>query len=456
MEESNFDLEQVAAVMQGTLTGSNLPFTQLSFDTRTLIPGSMGAIFIALKGASFDGHDFIPEAIEKGVSAVIAEKSKMVGIDLKIPVISVDDTTKALGKFAHIWRSQFNLPVIGITGSCGKTTVKAMLGSILSLVGNTLVPESSFNNQFGLPFSLLKLTRDYQYAVMEIGTNGFGEIETLTKILSPTHAIITNVQPAHLAGLKSVEHIAKEKSDIYKYLRSNGTAFINADQPYAESWRTALTSQKVVTFGLQHGDVTAIDIDLAFDSTRFTLKTMNEQIPVTLLVPGLHNVMNALAAASIAIQLQIELKYIVEGLRTFTGVKGRLKRFKTTQGSCVIDDSYNANPASFKAAIDVLSKADGNKIIVMGDMGELGAESHQYHAEIGRYAKTQGINRLFTVGGLSQQAASQFGHGAIVFENKKALIEALTPALDASTTVLVKGSRSARMEEILTAIGVLV
>lgn len=433
--------------MDGILIGSDHPYTKLSFDSRTL---QAGEIFIALKGETFDGHHFVSQAIEKGAAAVIIAHERLLDTAISIPIIRVDDTTKALGKFAHVWRNRFNIPVVGITGSCGKTTVKAMLSSILSLSGHPLIPEGSFNNHFGLPFSLLKLTSAHQYAVMEVGTNGFGEIEYLTKILSPTHSIITNVQPAHLAGLETLENIAKEKGDIYKYLSTKGTAIINADQPHISLWRSLLTNQKVVTFGLEQADVTATDIQLSLNKAQFKLNIMGHIMPIILCVPGLHNVMNALAAATVAIQLDIPITQIVEGLQSFFGVKGRLNYFKAQRGACIIDDSYNANPASFKAAIDVLAQASGNTVLVMGDMGELGAQSLQYHAEIGQYAFKQGIHQLFAVGDLSQQAVVQFGKGGRAFKDKQSLINALVPALDSNTTVLIKGSRSTRMEDILT------
>lgn len=442
-------LEDLAQAMHGTLTGSNIHYTEISSDTRTL---KSGTIFIALKGEAHDGHDFIDAAIQNGAHALIVNKNTSKAKDVKVPVIWVEDTTIALGLFAHFWRNQFKIPMIGITGSCGKTTVKSMLGTILELEGPTLVPQSSFNNHFGLPFTLLKLNKDHQFAVLEIGTNHFGDIEYLSTLLSPTHSLITNINPAHLAGLKTVENVAVEKGDIYKYLRPDGVAIINADEKYVDLWRSALNGQRVLSFGLRNADITAVDIVSDFESTHFTLKILDETVAVKLQVPGIHNVVNALAAASVAVSLNIDKDIIAMGLESFAGVKGRLKRLRTQQGTCLIDDSYNANPASFRAAIDVLSCAQGNKILVMGDMGELGDSSQDFHAEIGQYAKARGIDQLYAIGKLSHFAALKFGEGAKEFEDKKALVSDLTPLLDSKTTVLIKGSRSTKMEEVLAAL----
>lgn len=442
-------LDIIAKAVNGTLEGKSLQFTKLSTDSRQIAPDSL---FIALQGENFDGHRFIAQAIQNGANAVIAERAKSPNIPPQVSVIWVENTIQALGKLANLWRNQFDIPMIGITGSCGKTTVKTMLGSILAQVGNTLVPQSSFNNQFGLPFSLLKLNTSHRYAVLELGTNGFGEIKQLTSILSPTHAMITNVRPAHLAGLKTVENIAKEKGAIYEGLRVNGTAIINQDEPYFNDWRKSLNQQSLVTFGLQRGDIHAEQVTQSIEQSRFMLNTPNGRIEIILPAPGVHNVMNALSAAAAAVSLGVALEVIQAGLRAFQGVSGRLRKLQSSRGACVIDDCYNANPASFKAAIDVLSQASGEKILVMGDMGELGSESERFHQEIGGYAKAKGIDQIYAVGRFSAFAGKAFGKGAIVFENKQALVNALTPKLNAETTVLVKGSRSAKMEDILTAI----
>lgn len=441
-------LSQIAKAIDGTLSGQDIAFSQLASDTRKL---EQGTVFIALKGESFDAHDFIEQAIEKGAAAIIAEKSKVTK-ELPVPTLWVKDTTLALGKLAHFWRMQFDIPVIGITGSCGKTTVKSMLGEVLSLVGPTLVPEGSFNNQFGLPFTLLQLKPSHQFGILEIGTNGFGEIAYLTQMSSPTISTITNVNPAHLQGLKTLDNVAQEKGDIYKFLSPNGVAIINQDEPYADLWRNKLSGQPVMTFGLEQADVTAKNLTLKFGQSQFDLMIHGKAYPCQLQVSGNHNVKNALTVAAIATALKISPNIIVKGLSQFTGVKGRLKTHQTSEGVIVIDDSYNANPASLKAAIDVLSQASGDKVLVMGDMAELGDMSENFHREIGHYAKEKGVDRLYAVGQFSQNAIQPFGQGAQHFNDKKALLEALTPTLKPETTVLIKGSRSARMEEVLTAL----
>lgn len=442
-------LDQVAKVLQGTLRGKNLLWTELQSDTRKIMPGQ---VYIALKGEQFDGHDFLQEAEQKGAGALIAEAKSVQKKSYSIPVVMVEDTTQALGKLAHYWRAQFSIPIVGVTGSCGKTTVKSMIGNILSLAGNTLVSEGSFNNQFGLPFTLLKLNASHQYGVFELGANHLGEIDYLANLLKPTVSLITNVRQAHLAGFKTVQNIAQEKGQIYAHLDPEGTAIFNAEEAYLSEWEELLHHQKKITFGLSQGDVFAQEVVLGLSGSTFVLRSPLEKQKIQLSFPGQHNVMNALAAATVAYALKIPMDCVVEGLETFTGVKGRLKGLRGPQGSWLIDDSYNANPDSFKAAVDVLQQASGQKILVMGDMGELGEKAPAYHQEIGAYAKSKGVDQLLGVGTLSQFALKAFGEGAKGFSDKPTLIAHLTPLLNSKTTVLIKGSRLAGMEEVFHAL----
>lgn len=443
------NLKQLASIIGGKLTGEDSVFQSLSSDTRQL---QVGQTFIALKGERYDGHQFMQSAISHGANAVIIEQGALKD-NIAVPYIEVTDTTKALGALAHYWRQQFDIPMVAITGSCGKTTVKTMLGAILSQVGPTLVPQSSFNNQFGLPFTLLQLNSKHQFAVLEIGTNGFGEIANLTKILDPTHSVITNINPAHLSGLKTVDLIAKEKGDIYCYLRQQGTAIINLDEPYAKQWQECLSNQTVLTFGLEQGDVRATDIHLTATGSSFCLQIADQTQQITLAVPGLHNVKNALVACALSHALGISSARMAEGLQSFMGVPGRLRQLKSSSGATIIDDTYNANPASVKAAIDVLSHAPGRKIFVLGDMGELGDNGMKYHEEVGHYARQRGVQQMYAIGELSACAIKAFGHDASIFKDKQSLVQALSSTLDADTTILIKGSRSTKMEEVITGLG---
>ncbi len=445
----------MAQSMQGELLGDDAPYTQISSDTRTLMPGD---VYIALRGENFDGHDFIAQAIDKKASCIIADKQHICETNsgLNIPVIWVKDTTLALGLFARYWRGQFNIPIIGITGSCGKTTVKSMLGEILSLVGETLIPPGSFNNQFGLPFTLLKLNTHHQYAIIEVGTNHFGEIAYLANILKPTISLITNIGSAHLAAFKTQDNIAKEKSDLYKFLKPNGTAIINQDEPYAAGWKKDLSlEQTYLSFGLHEGDVTAENIVVTFEGIAFDLCYQTKKYPLKLQSSGQHSVYNALASACVALSLHIPMQTIIKGLENFQSVKGRLRKHQTDSGITIIDDSYNANPASFKAAIDVLATAPGKKILVMGEMGELGEKEAQYHQEMGTFAKKKSIDTLLTFGALTAHTVHSFGVGAKEYPDKETLAADLSNILSAlpqNTTVLIKGSRYTGMEEVLNAL----
>jgi len=448
-------LSQIAQSMNGEFVGDNNSiYTQLSSDTRTL---NAGDVYIALKGENFDGHDFISQAIDKKAACIIAQKNKINSkisiISKSVPVIWVEDTTIALGLFAKYWRSQFDIPVIGITGSCGKTTVKSMLGHVLSLMGETLIPPGSFNNQFGLPFTLLKINPNHQYAVIEVGTNHLGEIAYLANILHPTISLITNIRSAHLAGFKTESNIAKEKGDLYKFLVPDGTAILNQDEPYYSEWLENLNAkQSHLSFGLQVGDVTAQNIQLSFNGASFDLCYQDKKHPIQLKITGQHSIYNALAVSCVALSLEVPIEVIIQGLENFQSVKGRLQKHQTDSGVTIIDDSYNANPASFKAAIEVLASAPGHKILGMGEMGELGEHEAQYHEEIGQFAKTKSIDTILSFGALTQHTVNSFGKGAKEYQDKSILISDLAKILSKGTTVLIKGSRYTGMEEVLDAL----
>jgi len=360
----------------------------------------------------------------------------------------------ALGELAKYWRSKFSAPLIGITGSNGKTTTKEMLTAILAAATGSAdkvhATYGNLNNDIGLPLTLLKIKPHHQYVVAEMGMNHLGEIDYLTHIAKPNVAVINNANTAHIGELGSRENIARAKGEIFAGLQADGVAVINADNDFAAYWQTLNTGRKVVTFGLQQqADVMAVYQEQAGVS-QVNLTTPNGKISFELKVEGVHNISNALAASATAYALGISNADIARGLQSFGGVYGRLERKAAVNGAVLIDDTYNANPDSMKAAIDVLAKQVGEKLLVLGDMGELGADAKKMHAEIGVYAKAAGLARLYCLGELSKEMVSAFGAGAQHFESPEAVAAAVLPQLDNNSTVLVKGSRFMRMERVVS------
>lgn len=429
-----------------------LGMTGISIDTRTLVPGD---VFVAIKGEQCDGHDFIEMAIEKGASMVIAcDKTPLKKSIAGCPILKVEDTIQAIGELAHLHRLQFNVPVIGITGSNGKTTVKSMVGSIFSQFSSPLVTQGNLNNHLGVPLTLSRLKKEHEVAIIEMGANGMDDIRYLCMLAKPTITLVNNVMNAHLAGFGSLEGVSKAKGQIYKELDSEGTAILNTDldPSFVTYFKSLLKNQKQVSFGLKrenHPDITAKDIQLNTQFSEFTLVSPQGEIAIHCPVSGQHNVLNALAASSIALAAGVSLEQIAQGLANFSSVKGRLQSFETSKGASLIDDTYNANPGSFEAAIEVLSVAKGSKVLVMGDMGELGEMASSLHEHIGQLAREKGIDRLFAVGKLSESAVRGFGQGGQFYDNKKALVKDLVQLLGPQMTCLVKGSRSAQMETVV-------
>jgi len=363
-----------------------------------------------------------------------------------------------LGQLAAHWRKQFDIPLVAITGSNGKTTVKEMLAAILRLHAGTeesvLATQGNFNNDIGMPLTLLRLRASHRYAVIEMGMNHPGEIDYLTRIAHPDVALINNASGAHLAGLGSIEAVARAKGEIFAGLDAHGTAVINADDAHAALWRTLADQHHVFDFALEH----AAAVKGAWQAQGYggvlTARTPAGEMRVVLQVPGEHNARNALAAATVAQALQVPLNSIVAGLQSFGGVAGRMQRTAAQHGATLIDDTYNANPASMHAALEVLAQTPGKRIFVLGDMGELGDDAAQFHREIGITARELGIERLLALGELSAQAVSEFGTGAQHCADIETLQQALEQELDAQTTVLVKGSRFMKMERVVQACAV--
>lgn len=444
-------LTQAAQVLGGTLVGQDVEFTSVSSDSRSIAAGDL---FVALRGENFDGAKFVGMAAQGGAVAALVNQDSGSGIqDAGVPILLVEDTRKALGQLAAYWRAQFAIPVVALTGSNGKTTVKEMLASILrEAVGDAdsiLATQGNLNNDIGLPLTLLKLRATHHYAVIEMGMNHPGEIDYLAHITRPDVALITNAASAHLAGLGSVEAVARAKGEIFSGLGEDGVAVINADDQYAPLWRELAQPHRVIDFALDAPAAVSACWDVTEFGIQMEVVAPEGEAGVKLQVPGAHNARNALGAAAAALALRVSLSAIVIGLEKFGGVAGRLQRKSARGGAVLIDDTYNANPASVSAALKVLAQAPGNRIFVMGDMGELGADEERFHAEMGATARKLGIQHLLALGELSRAAVREFGTGAQHFDSVEELCAVLERELAAGTTVLVKGSRFMKMERVV-------
>ncbi len=425
---------------------ANLKFNSISTDSRTLQPG---ALFVAIIGQNFDGHDYIDAAIRSGATAVLVSKP----CNVNVPVITVENTLHAYGQIAKLHRSKFNLPIAAVTGSCGKTTVQGMLASILRQVANTLSPAGSFNNEIGVPRTLLELSAEHAYAVLEMGARKPGDIKYLMDIVNPQVTLVNNVAPAHTETFGSVEAIATTKGEIYKCLGPTGVAVINVDDAFAPYWLSSLSTQKIITIGLEHAaDITCSYIVEEHHRSKMELVTDIGSITVELPLLGMHNVKNALAATAMARGLNIPLDKIKAGLEAFSAVTRRMEVKEGLNGAKIIDDSYNANPLAMSYAVDVLSKQAGTKVMVIGDMLELGAISEETHRALGQQAKAAGIDHLFAYGDFSKIAVATFGSNARFYADKNQLINDLKPLLNADMVVLVKGSNGMRMNDVVNAL----
>ena len=440
-------LSEAAAMLGVPSNGPDTEVLRVSTDSRSLQPGDL---FIALRGEKYDGGAFAAQALRQGAAGVVLDAWQ--APDIKA-AIRVDDTRLALGRLAAAWRARFLLPVVAITGSNGKTTVKEMLAAILRAEAGSdaavLSTEGNLNNDIGLPLMLLRLRAQHQFAVLEMGMNHVGEIDTLTRLARPDVALVNNAMTAHIGLLGSVEAIARAKGEIFNGLTNAGIAVFNADDPHAGLWREMNARRSVIDFGLKQPAAVRGRYESTEFGTALTLTLPNATLDITLQVPGEHNVMNALAAAAAAFTLDVSYRNIVAGLSGFTGVKGRLQKKAALYGSTFIDDTYNANPDSVKAALAVLAQQPGRKILVLGDMGELGADAAAMHAQIGLAARAAGIERLLALGELSRETVSAFGAGAMHFERIQELLAELENELTPETTVLVKGSRFMQMERVV-------
>ena len=442
------DLNFICQTLGLPMPSENQPVSRIVTDSRDIQEGD---VFFALAGERFDAHDFVEDVLAAGVTAVVVSREDCAALK---GALKVDDTLAALQKLAKAWRENVNPFVFGITGSSGKTTVKEMLAGVLRhRFGDeaVLATAGNFNNHIGLPLTLLKLNEKHRYAVIEMGMNHFGELSLLTRIASPNVALVNNALRAHVGcGFDGVGDIAKAKSEIYEGLLSDGVALIPCEDANIATFEAATAQLNAQTFGIASGDVHAENIELKPLSCTFDLVRGNERVAVVLPVPGRHNVHNAVAAAALALAAGLSLAEVSDGLKNFSNIKGRLNIKQGIKGATLIDDTYNANPDSMKAAIDVLAAMPTPRIFVMGDMGELGEdEAAAMHAEVGAYARDQGIEAAYFVGDNSVEAAETFGADGLWFAAKDPLIQVLSHDLPERATVLVKGSRFMKMEEVV-------
>jgi len=440
-------LSEATLAVSGQLRGSDVRFEGVSTDSRTV---QQGELFVALKGPHFDGHNFIPDAIVKGVAGVLVSDES----DVDVPQIVVKDTQLALGQLAASWRNQFSIPIIAVTGSNGKTTVKEMIASILKQQGSVLSTRGNLNNEIGVPLTLLHLLSSHDSAVIEAGASHAGDIAYLTQFIRPTVSVVTNASGAHLEGFGSVDVVARTKGEIYEFLDERGTAVINADDEFAPLWQSLAGNRKVMTFGMKkdadvRGEICKTDNNKL---TSLTITTKDDECSVMLSLAGVHNAMNALAATAAACALGVPLDVIKLGLESVKAVPGRLQWVDAIKGAQILDDTYNANPASLAVALDVLATCIGDHYLALGDMAELGIESERLHQQAGRQARESGVHRLYAVGEYSRHAVEAFGDQGWHFSGQDQLVNRLREDLDNNVTLLVKGSRSSRMDKVVSAL----
>lgn len=443
-------LSEFARGIEARLVGADAVFTGVAIDSRRLTPGNL---FVALPGTRVDGHDYLAAAAEAGAAASLSRPPGGA-----LPALVTTEPADALAALASLWRARFELPVVGVTGSNGKTTVKEMIAAILARRGPVLATQGNLNNALGVPLTLARLEAAHVAAVIEMGASGPGEIATLAGWARPQVAVVTNAGPAHLEGFGSIAGVARSKGEIYEALPAEGTAVINADDAYAPLWRSLAAPRRCLRFGRTgRADIRLLDAGpgSAEASQRFRLQTPAGELEGELPLPGEHNLHNAMAAVAVAIALDVEPAQIIAGLAAVRLPGGRLAMRAGVGGLRLIDDSYNANPASVLAAADVLAGLPGPRWLALGELAELGGEGPALMAELGRQLRERGVERLFATGGQAAALAGAFGAEAVACENVAALIDAVREALAAESgapVLLVKGSRAGRMERVTTAL----
>jgi UDP-N-acetylmuramoyl-tripeptide--D-alanyl-D-alanine ligase len=447
------DTATAARAVAGHVIGANVQFARVVTDTRKVAPGDL---FVALPGERFDGHDFVPVAFEQGAVAALVAEHRAAAISGNL--IAAPDSQRALLALAAHWRAQFGIPMVVVVGSNGKTTVKEMLAAILREhfgTSHVLATEGNLNNAIGLPLTLLRLRSVHRVAVIELGMNHRGETAELAAVVRPTVALVNNAQREHQEFMHTVGEVAAEHADLIRTLPPGGIAVVNADDAFVDVWREAVRQQPGVggvEFGLDHPAAVRARFTPTAEGSTLMLSTPAGDATAALAVPGRHTAANALAATTAALAIGVSLEAVVRGLAAFRAVPGRLAAMRAESGAAIIDDTYNANPDSVRAALAVLGAAPSPKWLVLGDMGELGAEGPAFHREVGTFAREQGIDRLLTTGALAVEASAAFGAGAEHFATVDALARHVVASAGSDVTVLVKGSRFMQMERVVTAL----
>ncbi len=440
-------LTQLQPHLAQAVSHGDAAFSGVSTDSRSIAAGNL---FVALRGERFDAHDYLDQVAAQGAAAVVAER---VPAGFALPALIVPDTRAALGEMAAWWRRRFTLPVVGVTGSNGKTTVKEMIASILTAAhgaDRVLATRGNLNNDIGVPLTLFRLEQGCRAAVIELGMNHPGEIAVLAAMAQPAVGLVNNAQREHQEFMASVAAVAEENGAVIRGLPADGVAVFPADDPFTSLWREYAGARRVLAFGLNaEADVCGSYVTQTFGSD-ITVTTGGMQFLVRLAAAGEHNVRNALAAAACALAIGIDADTVRRGLEAFVPVNGRLQRKASAGGALVIDDTYNANPDSVRAAIDVLAQAAAPRMLVLGDMGEVGDQGPEFHQEVGAYAASRGVERLLTLGDLARHASAAFGAGAEHFSDIQDLIRTAQAGLGPNATVLVKGSRFMKMERVVT------
>jgi UDP-N-acetylmuramoyl-tripeptide--D-alanyl-D-alanine ligase len=438
-------LAEAAAALGGRASGGDALFTGVSTDSRSL---RQGDLFVALRGERFDGHGFLKAAAAAKAAAAMVDSGY--GGEYPLPALVVNDTRRSLGDLARYWRARFAPALVGIAGSNGKTTVKEMLAAIFRKHANeaaVLATRGNLNNEIGLPLTLLGVRHVHRWCAIELGMNHKGEIAYLAGIARPTVALVNNAQREHLEFMNSVEEVAAENASLYEALAADGIAVINADDAQAAFFRSRAGKRRTVEFGLDSGAAVTARYQLERLSSAIRLRTPAGEADATLAIPGIHNVRNALAAAACAHAVGITAETIAQGLTAFRPYTGRLQVKQAVGGATVIDDSYNANPDSVRAAIDVLASCAAPTALVLGDMGEVGEHGKQFHREVGEYARAKGVTRLLAMGEATRDTVAAFGANGRHFDSVEKLVSQLE-----GKTILVKGSRFMKMERVVAAL----
>ena len=435
-------LTETAKATSGRLHGRDAEYAGVSTDTRTLQDGEL---FVALVGPNFDGHRFVGTASERGAVGAMISKP----VETGLPTVSVADTRLGLGQLASYWRSRFDIPVVGVTGSNGKTTVKEMIAGILGESGPCCVTQGNLNNDIGVPLTLLKMRADHRYAVIEMGMNHLGEIAYVSGLARPTVSVITNAAEAHLEGLGSIEAVARAKGEIFSGSDERSTVVINADDTFFDYWKTLAGKRRCISFGLDNRADVSADYETSADGLKILLKCSEGETEMKLPLYGKHNVMNALAASAAAMASGSNLTDIRNGLEKLKSVAGRLEVKTGLNGARVLDDTYNANPASVAAGLQVLKESQGQRVLVLGDMAELGDAASEIHTRVGELARRVGADRVFGIGELTRHAVKSFGKGGKHYDDQARLIDDLRKCMNEDMTVLVKGSRKMHMERVV-------